>query len=109
MALGPTLQRSYQAWSNINATPLDFALDAGWYGLTLSALVPGTGVTLQRLAADGTTYISVTAAIVPGIAPAAAAGNFTNLILPAGQYRLAFGTTTGLTGMIELISRGGGR
>lgn len=103
------IPRSYQVWANVAATPPDFNLDAGWYGLTLSAAVPGTGVTLQKLLPDGVTYVSVTAPIVPGIAPAAAAGNFTNLILPAGQYRLAFGTTTGLTGEIALISRGGSR
>ena len=101
--------RSYQFWNNISATPADFALDAGWYGLTLSALVPGTGVTLMRLINGTAIYVAVTALIVPGVAPAVAAGNYTNLILPAGQYQLFFGTTTGLSGMIELVSRGGSR
>lgn len=101
------IPRSFQFWNNISATPNDFNLDAGIYGLVISAAVPGTGVILQKLLPDGVTYVAVTAALVPGIAPAAAAGNFTNLILPAGQYRLAFGTTTGFTGEIALITKYG--
>lgn len=101
--------RSFQFWNNISATPADFTLDAGWYAMTLSALVPGTGVTLMKELPDFTTFIAITAPIVPAVAPAFAAGNFTNFILPAGRYRLLFGTTTGLSGVMELISRGGSR
>lgn len=89
--------RSYQAWSVIAATPPDFNLDAGLYGLTVSAGVWGTGV-LQKLLPDGATYASV--------APIIAADGYSTLQLPAGQYRMLLAGITAFSGVIELISRG---
>lgn len=92
--------RSFQYWATINATPNDFNLDAGVYGLILSAGVWGTA-TLQKLLPDQSTYVAVSAAI--------AANGYTVLQLPAGQYRLVLAGVTGLLGEIALIARGGFR
>jgi hypothetical protein len=89
-------QRSFQFWNAVAATPLDFNLDAGVYGVT--ATVTGT-VTLQRLVPDGvgTNYIAV-AVLTTGYAV---------LQLPAGQYRILMAGAT-ITGLLELIARGSG-
>lgn len=92
------IPRSFQYWNAIVATPQDFNLDAGIYGLTIS-WTAGT-VTLQKLLPDGVTYVPVSAAI--------AATGYTVLQLPAGQYRLAV-VTGPVTGEIALIARGGFR
>lgn len=89
--------RSYQSWFPvIAATPDDFPLDAGWYGLTVQATVWGTA-TLQRLMPDGG-YIAVSAAI--------AANGYTTYQLPAGQYRILLAGVTAFGGLIELITPG---
>lgn len=92
------IPRSFQYWAAVVATPPDFNLDAGWYALTLSWTAGSA--TLQKLLPDGVTYVAVSPVIV--------ASGITNLILPAGQYRLAV-VTGPLTGEIALISRGGSR
>lgn len=89
--------RSYQAWSAIAVTPNDFNLDAGLYGLTVSAGVWGTA-TLQKLMPDGVTYAPV--------APNFAASGYSTLQLPAGQYQMTLAGATAFSGVIELISRG---
>lgn len=98
--------RSFQQWpatvpspyapAPVNATPPDFNLDAGTYGLTITAGVFGT-VTLRKLNPDGVTYTPVSAAI--------AANGYSVLQLPAGQYQLTLAGVTALNGSIELISR----
>jgi hypothetical protein len=91
--------RSYQSWSGISATPNDFNLDAGRYGLTIA----GGGFTsyqLQRLLPDGATY-------APAM-PVTAAAGYTVLDLPAGQYSLAV-VATALSGVIEKIDTGRAR
>lgn len=96
--------RNFQQWPSsyaaapVNATPPDFNLDAGTYGLTVTAGVWGTA-TLQKLLPDGVTYVPVTGAILAG-------NGFTVLVLPAGQYRLALAGITSLNGEIALIARG---
>jgi hypothetical protein len=90
---------SYQRWDAIIATPLDFRLDAGRYGLTTRATVWGTAE-LQRVIADGAGgQIAVSA-----LAPLAGDG-YAEINLPAGWYRLALAGITAFTGLIELISR----
>ena len=90
---------SFQSWSAIAATPLDFRLDAGTYGLTTQATVWGTA-TLQRVVSDGAGgQIAVT------VLPAVAGNGYTELPLPAGWYRLVLTGITGFTGLIELIFR----
>lgn len=90
--------RSYQYWLNAAAAANDFALDAGSYGLTLSASAWGTA-TLQRLLPDGVTYVAVSAVL--------AANGYTYFAgLPAGQYRLVVAGTTAFVGVIEWIAPG---
>ena len=95
MAVSQT--RSYQSWFPvITATPADFALDAGWYGITVQATVWGTA-TLQRLMPDGG-YVTVLAALN--------ANGYSTIQLPAGQYRMALAGVTAFGGLIELITPG---
>lgn len=93
---------SFQSWVGVNATPKDFKLDAGAYGLTLHATTWGTAI-LQRVLPDGAggqIAVSVQAA-------ALAADGYARLGLPAGWYRLTLtGANIGITGMIEQIAPG---
>ena len=91
----------YQSWAAIAATPVDFRLNAGVFGLTLRATVWGTA-TLQRVIsnnAGGQTTVDITSAL---------AGNgYSEVRVPAGLYRLTLSGITGLTGLIELINHTG--
>ena len=88
---------SFQYWAAIDATPDDFKLDAGAYGLTLHATAWGTA-SLEKLLPDGTTYVIVAIAI--------AADGYVEIHLPAGQYRLVLAGVTALTGEIAMIAPG---
>lgn len=66
--------------SNISATGSAFPLVGGTYGITVHASTYGT-VTLQILAADGSTWLS---AITPFSADGVAVAD-----LPPGSYRIA--------------------
>src|SRR4051812_10763525 len=92
---------SYQSWDAIAVTPVDFRLDAGRYGLTVRATVWGTA-TLQRIISD-----NAGGQIAVNIVSPLAGDGYTELILPAGWYRLTLSGITALTGLIELIYRGG--
>lgn len=94
--------RSYQKWNAVDTTPLDFALDAGAYGLTAHAVVWGTA-TLQRVLSDG-----AGGQIAVGVLAAMTADGYAQLNLPAGWYRLALGGITDLTAEIALIAPGSG-
>lgn len=90
--------RSFQFWNGIAATPNDFNLDAGNYGLTAAATVWGTAE-LQKLLPNGVTYVPVSGATLAG-------NSYTVLALPAGQYRLVLAGITAFTGVIEKIDVG---
>lgn len=92
---------SYQSWAAISATPVDFRLDAGRYGLTLHATVWGTA-TLQRVISNNAGGQIAVAAL-----PAIGGDGYAEIWLPAGWYRLTMAGVTALTGLIELIYRGG--
>lgn len=92
-------QRSYQNWNNIAATPLDFNLDAGKYGLNLQGTAFGTA-TLQRYIPGINAYMPMGAAI--------AANGYAVYDLPAGQYQLTLaGGVSAVSGEIAMIARGG--
>jgi hypothetical protein len=96
------IPRSFQSWKATDlvvATPPDFNLDAGIYGITLATGF--TTLTLQKLLPDGVTYVAVTAALVPS--------SYTTIQLPAGQYRALLAGGANLVGEIALIARGGFR
>lgn len=73
-------------FANISATPNAFNLFGGAYGVTVSATFGGGSVTLQRLAADGTTYITCLTAFT--------AAGYASVNLPAGTYKLVIATAT---------------
>lgn len=91
-----TIPKNFQFWNGLNATPPDFNLDAGAFGLTLHASVWGTA-TLRKLLPDGATYVAVAAVIN--------ADGYTFLEVPAGQYQLTLAGVTGLIGEIAKIVR----
>lgn len=75
-------------YKNISATPAVFQLRGGNYGLTVTATWGGGSLTLQRLAADGTTYVTVS--------PAITVDGYVNINLPNGTYKLLLATATAL-------------
>ncbi len=89
----------YQRWSAITATPLDFRLNEGRFGLTTRATVWGTA-TLQRIISDG----SGGQIAVDVMSPIAGNG-YVTMHLPAGWYRMVLAGITAFTGLIELIDR----
>lgn len=97
--------RNYQVWYAITATPNDFNLDAGAYGLTLSVTGAGTA-SLQKLVDGSPTNGG--AVYVPVMANLTANG-YVELHIPAGQYRLALTGFTGVTGEIARIGPFAGR
>ncbi len=89
----------YQRWSAISATPADFRLNDGRFGLTTRATVWGTA-TLERVISDeagGQIAVVV-------LSPIAGDG-YAEIHLPAGWYRMVLAGVTGFTGLIELIDR----
>jgi microcystin-dependent protein len=77
-----------QQFSNISATTAAFALLGGTYGVDVVATFGGGSVKLQRLAADQSTYLSVSAAT-----DFSAAGYVTVQLAP-GTYRFTIATAT---------------
>ena len=88
--------RSFQFWNAVAATPPDFDLDAGNYGLTVAA-GGFTSYQLQRLMPDGMTYAPITAVV--------AVAGYTFIQLPAGQYKIVL-ICTAFIGVIEKIDVG---
>jgi hypothetical protein len=97
----PVLPKSYQFWNNIAATPADFMLDAGNYGMLLVLTSGGVATALRKLMPDGVTYASVM-----GASAFAATGGYLTFTLPAGQYQLTLTAAVGLIGTIEKIDVG---
>jgi hypothetical protein len=85
MAIQPLLNGSV-SFSNIAATPASFALRGGLYGVTSKGTWGGGSATLQRLAPDAATYITVLTAIT--------ADGYATVQLPPGTYRLPIATAT---------------
>lgn len=77
------------SFSNIAATPAAFTLRGGCYGITVHATFGGGSVDLKRLAADGSTYISVLSA-------AFAADGYATVNVPQGTYEIVIATATGV-------------
>jgi hypothetical protein len=76
---------SYLA-SNISATTSPFTLAGGNYGIDYIATWSSGSVTLERLAGDGSTYVTV--------ATAFAANGYISVYLPPGTYQLVVDTST---------------
>lgn len=75
-------------FSNISATTSPFILRGGNYGLTCHATFGGGNIALQRLATDGSTFVTVITALT--------ADGYASANLPSGSYRLAITTATGV-------------
>lgn len=76
-----------KSFSNISATTAAFTLDGGTYGVDVVGSGFGT-VTLQKLAVDGTTWLTAMTAF--------SANGYATASLPAGSYRVAVATATGV-------------
>lgn len=83
-----------QSFSNISATPASFALRGGQYGVTAHATWGGGSATLQRLATDGASYVTVLTAFT--------ADGYASAYLPSGTYRLLIATATAV--YVDVVS-----
>lgn len=72
--------------TNASATPASFTLRGGNYSIEAIATWGGGSVTLNRLAADGSTYVSTGISFT--------ANGYQNVNLPSGTYQLAIATAT---------------
>jgi hypothetical protein len=80
--------RDSQTFTNISATTAAFQLQGGKYGVDAVATWGGGSAKLQRLAADGTTYLSVSSTTD------FTANGFAAVDLPAGSYRFTIATAS---------------
>jgi hypothetical protein len=84
------------SFNNISASPATFQLYGGAYGVTVHAASWSSGsVTLQRLAADGATYVTVMTAFTQD---GYASGNY-----PAGTYKLTIASATGVSADVTSV------
>jgi hypothetical protein len=86
------------SFSNISADSAAFNLEAGNYGVTITATFGGGTVTLQRLAADATTYVTCLTAFT--------AAGYATVLLPSGTYKFDVVTATGVYVDITSIAEG---
>jgi microcystin-dependent protein len=86
-----------QQFSNISASTNPFSLLGGTYGIDVVATFGGGSVKLQKLAADGSTYLSVSSAT-----DFTAAG-YQTVQLPFGTYRLTIATATAAYASINRV------
>lgn len=82
-------------FSNIAATTASFDLHGGQYGVMVSATFSSGSVTLQRLALDLTTYVTVLTAF--------SANGYATVNLPSGTYRLTVATATAIYAEIKSV------
>ena len=82
------LQNEKVSYSNISATTAAFILRGGLYGITAKATWGGGSVTLQRLAGDGSTYVTCLTAL--------SADGYATVSLPPGSYKLTVATASGI-------------
>ena len=81
-------------FTNISATPAQFTLRGGQYGVTVNATFGGGSVTLQRLSLDGASLVTVLTAF--------AAAGYATVNLPSGTYSLTIATATAV--YCEIVS-----
>jgi hypothetical protein len=77
----------------ITADTAPFVIRGGLYGISVHAATFGT-VTLQRLANDGVTWVTVQAAFT--------ADGYATVYLISGTYKVAVATATGV--FVEVVS-----
>jgi hypothetical protein len=83
-------KQNSKSFSNISATTAPFTMRGGNYGITVTAGANwgGGSVGLQRLSADGSTFVDV-------VTPFTADG-MANINLPPGTYQITVATATGV-------------
>jgi hypothetical protein len=86
-----------QTFSNISATTSAFNFPGGLYGMDVVAAFGGGSVKLQKLAADGSTYVSVSSGT-----DFTAAG-YNTVYLPGGTYRLTIATASAIYASINRV------
>lgn len=91
----PAIGSQQQQFANITATTAAFALRGGLYAVTVHATFGGGSVTLQKLAADASTYVTALTAFT--------ADGYATVSLPSGTYKVAVTTATGVYVDIESI------
>jgi hypothetical protein len=78
-----------ETFSNISATTAAFSLRGGQYGVEVHAGTWASGsVTLERLAFDGSTYITCLTAF--------SADGFASVYLPSGTYKFVVASASGI-------------
>lgn len=85
-------------FSNISATTAAFVLLGGAYGVEVVATWSAGSVKLQRLALDGTTYLSV------DTTTDFTANGYANINLPNGTYRFTIATATAVYAELVAIA-----
>lgn len=85
-------------FSNISATTAAFSLEAGNYGVTAKATWGGGSLTLQRLSADNSTYVTCLTAFT--------ADGYATVLLPAGTYKFTVATASAIYVDITSIAEG---
>jgi hypothetical protein len=84
-------------FSNISATTASFHLDGGKYGVDVVATFGGGSVKLQKLAADGTTYVSV------GSTTDFSAAGYAAVDLAVGTYRFTIATASAIYAEVQPV------
>ena len=84
-------------YSNQSATSDAFLLKGGLYGVEVTATFGGGSVTLQKLAADASTYVTCLTAFT--------AAGYATVSLPPGTYKVAIATATAVYVDITAIAR----
>jgi hypothetical protein len=85
-------------FSGISADTAAFNLEAGNYGVTVIGTFGGGSVTLQRLAADASTYVTCLTAFT--------AAGYATVLIPSGTYKFDVVTATGVYVDITAIAEG---
>lgn len=92
-------QNESWTYSNQSATSAAFLLKGGLYGVDVIATFGGGSVTLQKLAADASTYVTCLTAF--------SAAGYATVSLPPGSYKVAIATATAVYVGITAVARGG--
>lgn len=91
------LQGDGKTFSNISASTSAFTLEGGLYGVMVNATFGGGSVTLQKLSADASTYVTCLTAFT--------AAGYATVSLPAGTYRFTIATASAVYAEINAVAR----
>jgi len=96
-------ERQIHAWnhviSNSSGNSAKFLMEGGSYGVDVTATFSGGSVTLQKLSADDTTWVTCLTAFT--------AAGYATANLPQGTYRVAIATASAVYVRITAIVSSG--